>query len=42
MAKKLPPGGLKLVEETSQFNEDLKKGYNDDGDGRYFLEVVVQ
>ena len=31
-----------MVEETSQFNEDLIKVYNDGSDEGYFLEVYVQ
>ena len=30
------------VEETSQFNKDFIKSYNDDSDEGYFLEVDVQ
>ena len=38
MSKKLPVNGFEWVEESSQFNEDFIKDY-DDG---YFLEVDVQ
>ena len=31
-----------MVEETSQFNDDLIKVYNDGSDEGYFLEVYVQ
>ena len=39
VSQKLPLGALKWVKETSQFNEDFIKSYNDAG---YFLEVDVQ
>ena len=32
----------KLIVDTSQFNEDFIKSYNEKGDGGYFLEVNVQ
>ena len=32
----------KWVEETSQFNEDFIKIYNEDSDVRYFIEADVQ
>ena len=35
-------GGFKLVEETSEFNEDFIKSYKEDSDIGYFFEVVVQ
>ena len=38
----LPLGGLKLGEETSQFNEDFMKYYNDNSDKGSFLEVYFQ
>ena len=31
-----------LIVDTSQFNEDFIKSYNEKGDGGYFLEVNVQ
>ena len=30
MSQKLPSGNFKWVEETSEFNEDFKKGGNDE------------
>ena len=30
------------IEETSQFNEDFIKNYNEESDERYCLEVAVQ
>ena len=35
-------GGFKLVEETSEFNEDFIKSYKEDSDIGYFFEVFVQ
>ena len=32
---------FKKVEETSEFNEDFIKSYNDESDEGYFLEVDV-
>ena len=40
-SQKLPVGGFRLVENTSQFNKDFMKNYSEDDDG-YFLEVDVQ
>ena len=42
MYQKLLLGGFKWVEETSQFNEDFIKSYDEDTDEGYFLEVDVQ
>ena len=42
LSQKLPLGGFKWVEETSQFNKSLIKSYNEDSDTGYFLEVDVQ
>ena len=33
---------FKWVEETSQFNEDFIKSYDEDTDEGYFLEVDIQ
>ena len=33
---------FKWIEETSQFNEDFTKNYNEKNDEGYFLEVDVQ
>ena len=38
MSQKLPLGGFKWVEETSQFNKDFIKGCNDVRDIGYFIE----
>ena len=38
MSQKLPLGCFKWVEETSQFDEDFIKSYNEDIDKGYFLE----
>ena len=37
-----PAGDSKSVEETSQFNEDFIKSYNDDSNEGYFIEVDLQ
>ena len=37
MSQKLPSGNFKWVEETSEFNEDFKKGGNDER--TFFLDV---
>ena len=42
MSQKLPSGHFNWVEETSEFNEDFIKSYNDDSHEGYFLEVNVQ
>ena len=42
MSQKLPLGSFNRAEETSQFNEDFIKSYNDDIDEGCFLEVDVQ
>ena len=34
--------GFKWVENTSQFNKDFIKNYNEDSDDGYFLDVDVQ
>ena len=39
MSQRLPLGGFKWVEETSQFNDDFIKSYNDDSDKGYFLKI---
>ena len=39
---RLPVGGFKWVENTSQFDRDVIEYYNEDSDGGYFLEVDVQ
>ena len=44
MSQKLPVNGMvfKWVKETSRFNEDLIKSYNEDSDIGYFLEVNLE
>ena len=39
MPRKLSLGDFKLIEGTTQFNEDFIKSYNEDNDIGYFLEV---
>ena len=42
MSQKLPVNNFKWIEDTSQFNEDFIKNYNEESDVGYFLEVDVQ
>ena len=42
MSQKLPVNGFKWVEESSKFNESFIKGYDENSDQRYFLEVDVE
>ena len=42
MFQKLPINKFKWIEETSQFNEDFIKNYNEERDKGYLLEVDVQ
>ena len=42
MSLKLPINKFKWIEDTSKFNEDFIKNYNEESDKRYFLEVDVQ
>ena len=42
MLQKLPINKFEWIEETSQFNEDFIKNYNEESDEGYFLEVDVQ
>ena len=42
MSQKLPVINFEWIEDTSQFNEDFMKDYNEEGDKRYFLEVGIQ
>ena len=42
MFQKLPVNNFKWIEDTSQFNEDFVKNYNEESEKRYFLEVNVQ
>ena len=36
MSQKLPVNNFEWIEETSQFNEDFIKNYNEENDERYF------
>ena len=42
MSQKLPVNNFEWMEDTSQFNEDFIKNYNEENDEGYFLEVDVQ
>ena len=42
MSQKLPVSEFEWTEETSQFNEDFIKNYNEKSDEGYFLKVDVQ
>ena len=42
MLQKLPVNNFEWVKNTSQFNEDFIKNYNEESDEGYFLELGVQ
>ena len=42
MSQKLPISGFKRVKNLLKFNESFKKGYNENSDRGYFLEVDVE
>ena len=42
MSQKLPVNRFEWIEDTSQFNKDFIKKYNEESDEGYFLEVDVQ
>ena len=42
MSQKLPVNNFEWMEDTSQFNEDFIKNYNEENDEGYFLEVDAQ
>ena len=42
VSQKLPVNNFELIEETSQFNEDFIKKYDEEVDEGYFLEVDFQ
>ena len=42
MSQRLPVNHFKWIEDTSQFNEDFIKNYNEESDERYRLEVDIQ
>ena len=39
---KAPISNFEWIEETSQFNEDFIKNYNEESDEGYFLEFDIQ
>ena len=42
MSQKLSVNSFKLVKETSQFNKDFIKSYNEESDEEYFFQVHGQ
>ena len=42
MSQNLPVNNFEWIENTSQFNEDFIKNYNEESGKGYFLEVDVQ
>ena len=42
MSQRLPVNNFESIEDTSQFNGDFIKNYNEEGDEGYFLELDVQ
>ena len=42
MLQKLPVNSFDWIKDTSQFNEDFMKTFNEESDKEYFLEVIVQ
>ena len=42
MQQKLPVNNFEWIKDTSGFNEDFIKNYNEERDEGYFLEVDVQ
>ena len=42
MSQKLPVNNFEWIKDTSQFNEDFIKNYNEEGNEGYFLKVDVQ
>ena len=42
MLQKLPVNNFEWIKDTSQFNEDFIKNYNEESDEGYFLEVESQ
>ena len=42
ISQKLPVNNFELIKDTSYFNEDFIKNYNEECDEGYFLEVDVQ
>ena len=42
MSQKLPVNNFEWIKDTSQFNEDFTKNYNEESDEGYILEADVQ
>ena len=42
MSQKLPVNNFEWIKDTSQFNDEFIKNYNEESDEGYFLEVDVQ
>ena len=42
MSQKFPLNNFEWIKDTSQFNEDFIKNYNEESDEGYFLKVDVQ
>ena len=42
MPQKLLVNNFEWIEDTSQFNEDFIKSYNEESDEEYFIEVGIQ
>ena len=42
MLQKLPVNNFEWIEDTSQYNEDFIKNYNEGSDEGYFLKVDAQ
>ena len=42
MSQKLPVSNFDWIKDTSQFNEDFIKNYNEESDEGYFVEIDVQ
>ena len=40
MSQKLPVNNFEWIKDTSQFNEDFIKNYNEESDEGYFFEVI--
>ena len=41
MSQKIPVNNIECIKDTSQFNKDVIKKYNEESDDGYFLEVDV-
>ena len=42
MSQKLPVNNFEWIKDTSQFNKDFIKNYNEESDEGYFLEIDLQ